>query len=308
MKTRLLTELDVFSEVARLRNFRQAADVLGIAPPTLSRRIAALERELGTVLIRRSTRSFALTYAGESLYRHAQLILRQTVRAREELRADKDDVTGSVRLGAPVDLITALFTPMLAQFCSQNPNVALTVLGTQNQPDLKRDSLDVAFAVAHQARPKDSAYAMHPVGSFPRLLYGSDKYLQRQGTPSSPEEISAHACIRHCEASAEQHWELVRGKRRQRVPVQGRFACTSVSACAQAAREGLGLVMLPVHLASHPAYGMGLTRVLPEWEGVPAYVFALTAERAAPLRVSTLIRLVQKHLPGRLKEVESTSK
>lgn len=87
--------------------------------------------------------------------------------------------------------------------------------------------------------------------------------------------------------------------------MKGACACTSVIVSAQAARGHLGIVMLPQHLATHPTFGAGLIRVLPDWEGTPAYVFAVTADRALPAKTQELIRIAKTEFAKRVAQLES---
>ena len=304
----LLAELGFFSEVAKLQSFSRAAASLGVSSPTLSRRIAALEREMGVTLIRRSTRSFALTDAGHKLFEHAEAIVSQAARAREELRADAEGVSGHLRVGAPADLACTLLAPTFGDYCKPNEGASVSVLSTQNQPDLARDSLDLAFVVVHQSKLKDSAYSMHSIGSFRRMLFASSEYLEQHRPPREPEDLRHHVSIRHLNEVPEKQWELQSGQRRQTVPITGVCSCTSVIVCAQTARENLGVAMLPLYLATHPAYGAGLTRLLPDWEGTPGYVLALTADRAPTAKARELIRLVRHSLPLRLAQLEAVGR
>jgi len=302
---RLLADMEVFVEVARLRHFGRAAVALGVTVSTLSRRIAGLERDLGVVLIRRSTRSFALTESGQELFERSRRIVEDAIRTREELGANFTKVSGHLRAGTPSDLATTLLAPVFAKYCRENPTVTVDIFSTQGQPDLTRDRLDVAFAVAHQIKLPDSSCTVHQIGSFPRMMYGSRTYLKRKGAPNTPQELQKHACIRYVDGSAEKHWELHCERKRQMVAVKGAFACSSVIVSAQAAREHLGIAMLPRHLATHPTFGAGLVRVLPEWEGTRANVFAVTADRTLPAKIQELIRVAKAEFAKRLAQLES---
>lgn len=302
---RLLADMEVFVEIARLRNFGRAAAVLGVTASTLSRRIAGLERELGVVLIRRSTRSFALTESGQEFFERSRKIVEDSIRTKEELNANFTKVSGHLRLGTPSDLATAILTPVFAKYCRENPTVTIDIFSTQGQPDLIRDHLDLAFAVAHQIKLPDSSYAVHQVGSFPRMTYGSRTYLKRKGIPNTPQELQEHACIRYVDGSVEKHWELHRERKTQMIAVKGACSCSSVIVCAQAAREHLGIAMLPRHLAIHPTFGAGLVRVLPEWEGTRANVFAVTIDRILPAKIQELIRVVKAEFARRVAQLES---
>ena len=302
---RFLADMELFVQTAKLRNFGRAATALGITPSTLSRRIAGLERELGFVLIRRSTRSFALTEQGQEFFRRSERLVEEAARTREELSAGFTQVVGHIRVGTPSDLASTILAPVFAHYCRENPTVSVDVFSTQGQPDLVRDSLHVAFVVAHQVRLPDSSCPVRPIGSFSRMMYASRTYLRRRGAPNQPQELQGHACIRYVNESAEETWELHRERKRQTIAVSGAFASSSVLVSAQAAREHLGIAMLPQHLASHPTFGAGLIRVLPEWEGTRVDVFAMTADRILPAKIQELIRVAKAEFAKRLAQLEA---
>ena len=301
----LLAEMELFVRTAEARNFGRAAEALRLTPSTVSRRITALEKELGLVLVRRSTRSFALTDAGQKFYDRARRIIQEASQIRDELSANFMKVSGHVRAGVPSDLATTILAPAFAKFCRENDGISLDIVSTQGQPDLEKDKLDVAFAVAHQVSLPDSSFSTRRIGSFARMPYASKTYLRRRGTPQNPQDLQEHSCIRYLDSLPEKTWRLVSGRRMQVVDISGCCASSSVIVSAQAAREHLGIAMLPCHLASHPNYGAGLVRVLPEWEGAPVNVFAVTADRKLPARLEELVRVARSEFAKRLAELEA---
>lgn len=305
---RLLASLEAFVQLARLQNFGRAAKSLGITTPTLSRRMAALEHELGCTLIQRSTRTFALTDSGARLLERATKLVNEASYLQQEISADFLKMAGHLRVGAPVDLTISVLAPLFAQFCLTNRELSLEMVATAGQPDLQRDRLDVAFVVVHQNLLRSSQQALHRIGSFARMAYASRRYLSRYGAPETPQSLKQHTCIRHLQDAPETQWELRRGAKRMQVPVHGGCCTNSVIAASEAARNHLGIAMLPQHLACHPALGAGLTRVLPEWEGAPAIVFALTADRHMPARTTELIRFTRAAFTKRISRLDAAGR
>ena len=114
---RLLADIEEFVEVVKARHFGRAAASLGVTASTLSRRISELERRLGVVLIRRSTRTFALTESGEAFFERSRKLIEEAARTTEELGANFTKVSGHLRVGAPSDLATTMLAPSLAKYC-----------------------------------------------------------------------------------------------------------------------------------------------------------------------------------------------
>ena len=302
---RLLADIKLFVTIVELKNFGRAAEALGLTPSTVSRRVSGLEKELGVMLVRRSTRSFALTQAGQQLFERSRSLMQDALRMQEELSSSFTTIAGHVRVGAPSDLIITILAPVLAKYCEENVGISLDVVSAQGQPRLEHDRLDVAFAVTHHTLLPDSSFSVHPIGSFGRMLYASKTYLERYGMPRTPQELKEHRCVRYLGTSAATTWILHRNKKAKTVPINGPFTSGSIIVLAHAARAHLGIAMLPSFLATHPMYGAGLVRVLPDWEGTPVNVLALTAERKLPGRLEELIRVTRSEFKSCLAVLES---
>src|SRR6184192_2797287 len=108
MATQFLSDMAMFVEVANARNFGRAARKLGVSPSLISRRIRAMEEELGVSLIQRSTRSFALTDAGATCYERSQKVISEVEKIGADVGRDAVCSAGHVRIGAPFDLLQAL--------------------------------------------------------------------------------------------------------------------------------------------------------------------------------------------------------
>ncbi len=106
----------------------------------------------------------------------------------------------------------------------------------------------------------------------------------------------------------EEHWDLAHGRRKQTVALAGSMVCSSVLGCAQAAREDLGIAMLPRNIVVQPLFGAGLVRVLPEWAGTAAHILAITADRATSAKGRRLIGAVRSGFKERLHELESVQR
>lgn len=304
---RLLADMELFVGLVKFQNFSRAAAAFGITASTLSRRITGLEAELGVPLITRSTRSFALTESGQEFYERSKNIVAGARQLREEMSVNFTEIAGHLRIGAPVDLAVIVLAPIVARYCRANPGVSVEIVAASAQPDPVSDSLDVAFVVVHQVAMRNSSFPARPIGSFSRMLYASKTYLARHGTPLSPQHLKEHNCIRHLyiPGAAERHWDLYSGRKHQKVIVKGALMSNSLGVYSQAAREHLGIVMLPLHLASHPAFGAGLVRVLPDWEGAKVHVFALSANRKLPAKTQELINLVKTEFAKQVAQLEA---
>ena len=304
---RLLADIALFVEVTNMRHFGRAAAALDMPASTLSRRIKALEKELGVPLIHRSTRSFALTDAGLTCYERSRKLIADASQIREEVASAAVNASGHMRIGQPFDLAQTIFLPMFAEFIRSNPGISIEVLNVHGHPSLLAEALDLAFLVSHQTSLPDSAQWSRRIGTFSRKLFASKQYLKKKGSPQQPAQLVDHECILFSLGGLQKCWELRRGRERCIVNVNGSVSANSVGLLAQAAKEHLGIAVLPDFLAQHPLFGDGLTRVLPEWEGAPAHIFAVTPAQLLAGKTRRLVDFAKAQFNTRLAKATGES-
>jgi LysR family transcriptional regulator, regulator for bpeEF and oprC len=287
MATEFLADMAMFVEVVNERNFGRAAKKLGVSPSLVSRRIRAMEQELGVSLIQRSTRSFALTDVGAACYERSQKVVSEAEKIRADIGSQATYSTGHIRIGAPFDLLQTLLIPILSEFVHSTPGVSIEVTTIHGYPSPISAGLDLAMFVAHQKRLPDSSFSARRVGTFGRELYASKEYLERRGIPKEPEDLAHHDCILFSLGDVQRKWELRRGRERRIVDVRGICSAGSGGLTAQLAREKLGIATCAW------LHGAGLVRVLPDWEAVPAHVFAVMPVQIIPARIRKLIELIR---------------
>lgn len=302
---RFLADLALFVEVANTRNFGRAAVALGMPASTLSRRISALERELGFHLIHRSTRSFTLTDAGQACYDQSKALVAEATRIQEDVAGIATKASGHIRLGVPFDLAQTIFVPLCARYMLQQPGTSIEVQSISGHPNLLTEGLDLAILVGHQLRLPDSSFSSRRVGTFARQLFASQAYLTVHGAPTDPEQLAGHACIRLVHGKPLSEWELHRGRDRRMVKVGGAATANAVGMTATFAKEGMGIAVLPAFLASHPGFGAGLVRLLGDWEATPAHLFAVTPSELQSGRIRKLVSFIKDHFEAALIEANS---
>lgn len=151
-----LSRVRVYFEVARSRSFAGAADTLNYTPSAVSHQIAALERELGTILINRAARPWTLTAAGERLYRRAGTVLTELAAAEDELATLSAGESGSVRLSSVISGLRTLVAPATAAFRARHPSVELVL--SEGQPSsilrqLRGGEVDIGITVTAHGKP-----------------------------------------------------------------------------------------------------------------------------------------------------------
>jgi len=300
---RFLADLALFVEVANTRNFSRAAAALGIPASTLSRRISALEKELGFPLIHRSTRTFRLTDAGQACYEQSKALVAEATRIQEDVTGIASRASGHIRVGVPFDLAQTAFLSLCANYMLRHPEISIEVLAISGHPNLLTESLDLAIMVGHQLRLPDSSFWSRRVGSFPRRLFASKEYLAGRTKIQDPADLVEHQCLRLVHGEPLSDWELRREREHRTVKVGGMATANSVGMLAKLSKEGMGIAILSDFLALHPGFGDGLVRVLPDWEATPAHVFAVTPSEILAPRVRKLVSFIKEHFESVLNDL-----
>ena len=272
-----LNDLYYFTMVVDHGGFAAAERALGIPKSRLSRRISQLETELGVRLLQRSTRRFAVTDVGQSVYRHAQSMLAEATAAREVVDRLSAEPRGLVRVSVPVGLAQQQMPQILPEFLARHPQVRLQMHVSNRRVDVINEGFDVAIRVRNKL-DDDGSLVMRSFGQIQELLVASPTYLERAGRPTSPEELNDHTTMTMGEDEVRQRWELqgVSGETR-RIELKPRVAGFDFPMLMALAKQGLGITMLPETLCAESVRNGDLEVVLPEWrlpQGIAHVVFA----------------------------------
>lgn len=234
----LTFDLRVFHAVACAGSLSAAARQLDIQPMQVSRRVAALEEELGVRLFHRTTRSVSLTSEGELFLPHAVTMIDAEDNARNELRPASARANGVLRITAPSVFGQSVVVPMLTRLLEAHPDLSIDLDLSDKVVDIAGQGLDLALRLAPLS---DSGLIAKPVTANPRVICASPDYLRRNGRPVRLADLDSHHCI-HLQAV--QRWPFIIDGRLIRKRVNGRVTISSVDAVRTAAIQGLGLAML----------------------------------------------------------------
>lgn len=251
------TELLAFTKAVESKSLTRAAAELGIPRATLSRRLARLEDRLGARLLRRTTRSLAITDAGDALYRHARIVLDAVDEAEASIRREGNVVRGNLRVSCPPS-ITPAFVDLVAEFAVAHPQVRLQADFSTKMVDLQRDGYDVALRATSQFEP---GLVARTLVRFEFVAVASPAYIAANGTPSSIRELRRHRCLMGFARGElpETHW-VVSGRK---VPLDGVLFANSPGLLVRAAERGLGIAFVPTLAVARSIERGALVRVMP---------------------------------------------
>lgn len=293
-----LNDLYYFAAVVDHGGFAPAARALGIPKSRLSRRVTALEAELGVRLLQRSTRRFAVTDVGMSVHRHAQSMLAEAQAAREVVDRLSAEPRGVVRVSVPVSMAQLQFPKILPEFMANYPEVRLQLIVSNRRVDVINEGVDVAIRVRSRL-DDDGSLVMRSFGQIQELLVASPRYLDRAGRPRTPEELDGHVALCSNEDEARQRWELhgPDGDVR-RIELRPRVSGHDLPLMLALAQRDIGITLLPEILCSDAVRAGALEVVLPDWRLPQGIAHAVFASRRGMLpAVRVLLDFLAERLP-----------
>ena len=238
-----LHQLIALSAVAEHRSFRGAAQALKLSPSAVSHAVAALERKLRVRLFQRTTRSVSLTLAGQRFLSRVRPALREISSAMDELGEVRDKPAGTLRVAASEDAFedaALAIWPLVRELRRAWPEVQVDLASAARPLDLAAEGFDCGVTTA-DAIPDEMAF-VRCTGKVRFAVVGSKAYFKTRQKPRSPEDLTAHDCIRRrLAAGGLQPWEFEKNGRKHEVAVKGSLTLMSEELVLRAAREGLGL-------------------------------------------------------------------
>jgi DNA-binding transcriptional LysR family regulator len=281
-----LHDMTLFVEVARTANFSRASRNLGVPGATLSRRVAAMEREFGVRLFDRTTRRVELTEAGRRYFERCGHLVDEARLAQEALRETAVQPSGHVRLSMPVDLGVNIIGPLLTDFARQYPTISFDLDLSPRNTDLVGEHVDVAIRLG---TVKNEKLVARRIGSVDQRLFAAPGYLALHGTPAQPADLVEHECILLRGAQRQALWRLQGDADATEVVVRGRFMVNNVGLMRVLAERGMGIAVLDPSLVREPLASGRLVQVLPEWAAPRLPMHAVMSSRLQPASVRALL-------------------
>jgi DNA-binding transcriptional LysR family regulator len=290
-------DLLLFARVMEAGSFSAAAERAGLPKSTVSRRIAALEAQLGERLLTRSTRRLLITEFGAGILEHARRLQEETEAASAFAQHRQSAVRGRLRVSMPADFGDWLLAPLFLQFAANYPEVKLELDLSPRRVDIIGEQFDLALRVAARL-PDDATLVAKPLFDLTSGLYASPAYLQRFGTPQHPDELIAHTALQIIGSNGEAaRWRLTRGKESWEDLPAGPLAANSVSLMRTLASHGLGIAGLSERFVADAVTQGLLVRVLPDWQLPSMTVWAvMPGRRLIPTRTRVFLTALEKAL------------
>ena len=238
-----------------------AARRLHRSPAAVTRAIAALEDRLGTQLLHRTTRVLTLTRFGEDYVAACRKLLAELAAIESGAAAEQEKPRGLLTVTAPVLFGQMRLRPVIDEFLDANPEIEVRLLLLDRIVNLVDEGIDAAVRLAHLP---DSGLKAVKLGEVSRVVCAAPAYLERCGTPRTPQELSAHRCI----AVNAETWNFP-GAKRQSIAIHPRLSCNANRPAIDSALEGRGIVRPLSYQVEEDLAAGRLVRLLRDFEPAP---------------------------------------
>ncbi len=234
-------QLRAFVAVGEQLSFSRAAALLGVSPSALSQLVRGFEERVGIRLLNRTTRSVALTEAGETLFQRVRPAVSELGAAIGQVSRSRERPSGTVRVHAFRSAAARYLDPILADFTARYPDVVLDITLDNEVVDVVAGGFDAALRIGEVIERDMVAIRLGP--DIRQIAVAAPDYLARHGKPEHPRDLVHHRCIRwrwsgHTTPYA---WEFFEKGSWFSVTVDGPLIANDKEMALRATLQGIGI-------------------------------------------------------------------
>jgi DNA-binding transcriptional LysR family regulator len=290
-----LRSIQIFIRAFELGGFSSVARDLNTTQPTISKAVAALEKELGVRLFERTTTNLTPTEQGKRFYARAKGVLEEYGEAVADVRGLTETPAGFLRVNAPVGFGQFKLNALLLEFMEKYPEIDLELILNDRFVDLVEEGVDVALRL--DGTLPQNAIA-RGIALSPRYLVASPAYLEACPRIRHPNDLVRHQIIRFAWLTNGDLLELERAGEKISIAASGRYRVNNALAIRESFALGVGLGLAPEWLVEDLITGGQLLRVLPAWHASTQRLSLLyPSRRYQPLRARLLIQFLAERIP-----------
>jgi DNA-binding transcriptional LysR family regulator len=269
-----LSAMRTFVRVVEAGSFSAVADELRTTQSSVSKQVAALEKELGVKLLLRTTRSLSLTEEGERYFEQARRLVAEIAEAESALQSEARQLNGWLRIAASVGFGRLKLMPMIRSFMDQHPSVKIDLRLHDGFIDLVGQGIDVSVRIGDLP---DSGLIARRIGTSHRLLMANKDYFTTLASglpaPQHPQDLARHNCIVYSELAQRNLWRFTAAAGAEdtvgtlkTVRVEGRLQTNSSEVIRAGVLNGMGIGYSPTWLFESELAKGEVVRLMPQWE------------------------------------------
>ncbi|MZI96117.1 LysR family transcriptional regulator [Vibrio sp. CAIM 722] len=272
----MIESMKVFCRVVEYNGFRAAANELDISPAMVSRHISKLEHTLKSPLLKRNTRSIALTDSGNAFYQRCKQVINMYEQCLHQASNDNQALNGHLKIGIPHSINQRYVIPSLKQFYEHYPDISLDIVVGNHSLELFSHGYDLAL---HCGALPDSELYYSLVGYWKKRTVASPQYLETHGIPQQPEDLEHHSCLLHFD-NRQRTWIYQEHNKPFAIPVYGETRVNNSLDLTELAIAGHGLAYLPDFTVKNALESGRLISVLDQYmpAPLPMYIVHVNAQ------------------------------
>ncbi len=297
-----LDDLRAFFTVAETGSFARAAQRLQSSKSIVSRRVARLETTLSALLLQRTARGTHLTEAGQTYYEQARSALTQLETAAESLSESVRDLSGPIRLTAPLNFGVRYLAPVLAEFVVMYPRVEFDVSFEDRTVDLAGEGYDIGVRLGAL---DDSTMIARTLARSKRTVVASPDYIARHraavGPIERPDDLATCDILHYSSRRTTELWRYSASDGGGAIRLRPYQVSNSASQLMLWVKAGLGVTLLPAYITGEMLQSGDAELVLPEVDWGSTLISALMPQgRGTPRRVRTLVDFLVLNFNNRI--------
>ena len=270
-----LTTMKTFLAVVQEGSFSKAADKLDISPQLVSKYISALEDNLRTRLLHRTTRKVSVTEAGNQYYQRCQQVIIDIEDMENSLNNLSESVSGVLSISAPMSFGTKHLAGLLVDFQNQYPNLKLDLRLTDQYVDIVEQGIDIALRIGVL---KNSTLIAKKIAPIHLAVFASPDYLERHGTPQTLLDLQSHNYLRYSHSEPTKRLFGV-NELKSELKLESNFVANNGDLLLNTAIAGGGIAMQPTFIAGEALAQGKVVRILNDYEPDPMGLYMVYANR-----------------------------
>ncbi|NLP59821.1 LysR family transcriptional regulator [Paraburkholderia sacchari] len=291
-----LDDMRIFVSAVEAGSFTAAANRLRLSKQFVSRRVAALEADLGARLLVRNTRKLAATDLGQEFHERAKRILAEVADTEQAMSARRSEPRGLLKVSAPMSFGMAHLSPLVAEFLRAHPDVHFDMDLSDRNVDVIGEGFDMALRIGRLA---DSTLIAQKLIEVRMIACCSPGYRRRHRVLQTPADLAQHACLPYGQ-QGRASWDFMIDGVRTPFEVHGPLRANNGEVLRDAAVAGLGICYLPDFIVAGSVDAGLLVEVLETFMPPPNGLHALYPKhREASVTIRAFTQFLRERLAAR---------